>query len=246
MIFLKELAAFLNRFLAVHHYADGETAGVWRASERPVARVGLALEPWPGLGAWAARERLDALFLHRPFRLAPDALAEGVGVVAYHLPFDERLTLGFNPRLADVLGLTNLDVLGEKDGRPLGLIGDADALSFASWAAVLSDVFGGRDAAHAPKDEDDAPVARVAVVGAMNDALVRAADQRGARLYVTGQWRERAASAVRETGIGVVIVGHRRSEEWGLLALAGVLRERWADLEVVMPFLPRSPEAARA
>jgi putative NIF3 family GTP cyclohydrolase 1 type 2 len=50
----------------------------------------------------------------------------------------------------------------------------------------------------------------------MNDVLVREADRRGARLYVTGQWRERAETAVRETGIGVVIVGHRRSEEWGL------------------------------
>jgi len=233
MITLDDLTRFLDGYLRRERFPDDETAGVWRASGRPVSRIGLALEPWPGLGAWAARERLDALFLHRPFRLAPDALAEGVGIVAYHLPFDERFTLGFNPRLADVLGLTNFDVLGEKDGRPLGMIGDTHSLSFAAWNAALGDVFGGRDEARAPFSGNDMPVARLAVVGAMNDALVRAADARGARLYVTGQWRERAETAVRETGIGVLIVGHRRSEEWGLRALAGVIRERWANLEVV-------------
>ena len=71
-------------------------------------------------------------------------------------------------------------------------------------------------------------------MGAMNDALVREADARGARVYVTGQWRVPATEAVNETGIGVVCVGHRRSEEWGLRALAGLLRERWATLRVIV------------
>ncbi len=235
MIFLNDLARFLDDCLRRERFSDDETAGVWRACGRPVSRIGLALEPWPGLENWAACERLDAVFLHRPFRLAPNALAPDVGVLAYHLPFDERLTLGFNPRLADVLGLTNVDVLGEKQGRPLGMIGDAPAaLPFGAWAAVLSNVFGGRDAARAPAAGNDTLIARIAVVGAMNNTLVHEAAQRGARLYVTGQWRERAEVAVRETGIGVVVIGHRRSEEWGLRALAGVLRERWAGLEVTI------------
>lgn len=248
MIFLNDLARFLDSCLRRELFPGDEAAGVWRPSDRPVARIGLALEPWPRLGAWAARERLDAVFLHRPFRLAADALAPDVGVLAYHLPFDERLTLGLNPRLADALGLTFLEPLGEKDDRPLGMIGDAPAaLSFGAWAAVLGDVFGGRDAAcGAPGAGNDAPVARVAVVGAMNDVLVREAAGRGARLYVTGQWRERAEAAVRETGIGVFIVGHRRSEEWGLRALAGLLRERWATLDVVTPAWTRPPLPASA
>ena len=33
--------------------------------------------------------------------------------------FDERLTLGFNPRLAAVLGMSTLEVLGEKEGRAI-------------------------------------------------------------------------------------------------------------------------------
>ncbi len=40
---------------------------------------------------------------------------------------------------------------------------------------------------------------------------------------------------MRETRNGAIAVGHRRSEEWGLRAIAGVLRERWSRLEVVLP-----------
>ena len=62
-------------------------------SEREVRRLGLALEP-P-----AHVDGLDALFLHRHWRMR-DA---GIGVLASHLPFDERLTIGYNPDLAEAL-----------------------------------------------------------------------------------------------------------------------------------------------
>jgi len=42
-----------------------------------------------------------------------DQLASDVGVVAYSC-FDECLTLGFNPRLAAVLGMSTLEVLERK------------------------------------------------------------------------------------------------------------------------------------
>ena len=69
----------------------------------------------------------------------------------------------------------------------------------------------------------DALIQCAAVVGAMNDALVREAHARGAGLYATGQWRQPARAAVRATGLGVVVIGHRRSEQWGLHALCRLL-----------------------
>ena len=71
----------------------------------------------------------------------------------------------------------------------------------------------------------------------MNDGLVRAANAAGAGLYVTGQWRQPARAAVRETGIGVAAVGHARSEVWGLRALVRLLREHpeMGEVEIVLP-----------
>ena len=229
MITLDNIAQFLNYFFAVHRFGDDQN-GVYLPSNRPIARFGLALEPWSQLAEWASAEQLDALFLHRPWQLQPGQLASDVGVVAYHLAFDECLTLGFNPRLASVLGMCKLEVLGEKQGRAIGMIGDIPTQSFASYCDCVNEVFSGVDAQARACHE----VSRVAVVGAMTDALVREAASRGADVYITGQLRQPAQAAVLETGISVIGVGHRRCEEWGLRAMSGLLCERWSRLEVIL------------
>lgn len=231
MIGLNDIAQFLNYFFAVHSYGEDQN-GVYLPSSRPIARLGLALEPWAGLTQWANAEQLDALFLHRPWQLQPGQLAADIGVLAYHLAFDENLTLGFNSRLATVLGMFNLEVLGEKQGRSLGMIGNIPTQDFTSFCRYVDDVFDGYDEAIGDHTRE---ILRVGVVGAMNDALVREAAARGVDVYITGQMRLPAQAAVEETGIGIVAVGHRRSEEWGLRALAGVLRDRWSSLEVILP-----------
>lgn len=230
MLQLTDFVQFLDRCFAVAQYGDDQ-GGIYHASDRPIHRLGLALEPWPGLPQWVAQERLNALFLHRPWRLDRSSIAPDVGVIAYHLAFDEHLTLGYNTRLAAALGMINSEVLGTKEDRPLGMIGDVPAESFNDWAHTLHEIFSGTESV---QPGAHATIERVAVVGAMTDALVRDAAERGAHLYITGQSRQPARNAVTETGINVVEVGHRRSEEWGLRALAGVLRERWAQLEVVL------------
>jgi putative NIF3 family GTP cyclohydrolase 1 type 2 len=202
--------------------------GARRDPARPVARLGLALEPWDGLGAWARAERLDAVFLHRPWGLAPGALPPGTGLLASHRPFDERLTTGFNPALAARLGMTGLESLGEREGRPPGMLGAVEPQTFGDLLARVREEFGGVEAVQPPRGGE---VARVAAVNAMTDALVREAAERGADAYLTGVVRAPARAAVAETGIGVVAVGHRRAEEWGLRELARLFRERWPGLE---------------
>ena len=66
---------------------------------------------------------------------------------------------------------------------------------------------------------------------AMTKKLVFEAAARGADLYITGQWRAHAEEAVRETGIGVITVGHERSEMWGLKLLARLLEEEFVGLK---------------
>ncbi len=234
MIRLDDLVRFLDHFFAIHLYSQEERGGVYLPLTRSIRRLGLALEPWAQLPQWVEQQRLDALFLHRPWKLQPLQLGQEIGVVSYHLAFDERLTLGYNPRLAEVLCMSNLSPLGEKQGRHIGMIGDIPTGSFTSYCSYINEVFRGQELARIGKQTE---VSRLAVVGAMNEALVREAAARGADLYITGQLRQPAEYALRSTGISVIAVGHRRSEEWGLLAFAHVLRERWYELEVVLPSL---------
>jgi putative NIF3 family GTP cyclohydrolase 1 type 2 len=112
------------------------------------------------------------------------------------------------------------------------MIGVAPAQAFADLCRSCGQIFQGYgETTHGQSEV----VERIAVVGAMSDALVREAAERGADVYVTGQYRQPARRAVADTGISVIEIGHRRSEEWGLCALAGVLRERWAVLRVILP-----------
>lgn len=229
MLYLNDLAEFLDRYFAIECYSPSERGGVYIPSMRPIKSIGLALEPWESLPQWVEKQKLDALLLHRPWQLQSELMPE-IGVLSYHLAFDECMTLGFNPRLADVLSMSALEVLGKKEGRAIGAIANIPQQKLTKYLHCLSEIFGGREEVHLGRTTE---VSRIAVVGGMNDALVREAATRGANLYVTGQMRQPAAAALEETGIAAIAVGHRRCELWGLKALAGLLRDRWSGLTVI-------------
>lgn len=225
---LGEVRDFLDTLLLVHRF-EGDQNGPYAhfRAEVPVTRLGVALEATPGLAAWAEREALDALFLHRPWGLKGAHLP----VLAYHYAFDERLTTGFNPDLAEALALGNPQVLGDKEGRPLGMIGDVPPVRLSTFRASVQGLFGGLEGVYGPAEGE---VSRACVVGAMRPPLVYEAAERGAQVYLTGQYRKGAARAVSETGMTVLELGHARSERWGLGVLAALLRAAFPSLKVVL------------
>lgn len=220
---LAEVAAFVRQALDADAFPS-EPPAVFVPSERPVARLGLALEPGPDLAAWVDADRLDAVFLHRPWRVADAGLPADVGVLASHVAFDHRLTIGWNPDLARDLGLRDPRPFGEKDGRAIGMMGDGDPADPAAWIERIARTFGGVDDVLPGRAEI---VRRIAAIGAMTDVLVRQAASEGAELYVTGQMRQPGLRAAAETGIGIVAVGHARSEVYGLRLLAGMVKRRF-------------------
>lgn len=222
---LAGVGAFIREALDADAFPDDPPA-VFVPSERPLARLGLALEPGPGLAAWVDADRLDAVFLHRPWRVADAGLPADVGVLASHAAFDHRLTIGWNPDLARDLGLRGPRPFGERGGRAIGMMGDGEPADPAAWIERIARTFGGVDDVLPGRAET---IRRAAAVGAMTDALVRQAAADGAELYVTGQIRQPGLRAAAETGIGVVAVGHARGEVYGLRLLARLIGVRFAD-----------------
>ncbi|MBE9010174.1 Nif3-like dinuclear metal center hexameric protein [Pseudanabaenaceae cyanobacterium LEGE 13415] len=227
MITQQLLIEFLDRFFQVHQYPEEERGGIYRVNNQPIQRLGLMLEPIPNLDRWVANHRIDSLFIHRPWELDPDL---EIGVISYHLPFDERLTLGFNVRLMEALSMFNVRSFGEKAGRSIGMIGEVPPQQFGQFSQQIREIFGRYESAIAQTEM----IQKIAIVGAMNEKLVRSAASQGVEVYITGQFRVSAKSAVLETGTNVIEVGHRRCEQWGLRALSGVLKERWAELQIVL------------
>ena len=231
---LFDLAAALEGYLGPPGADEPPT--VYLPSDRPTARLGLALEPWPGLAAWVAESALDAVFLHRPWGAEAHDLPPGVGVLASHRPFDARVTVCYNPELAEALGLAEIEPLGEKDGRPLGMVGVlVEEKTFDKFIHRIEFIFGGVEDLVEGGASD---TRRVAVVGAMTKALAGEAAARGAEVYLTGQLRHPALSAVRAAGLSVVAVGHARGEEHGLRQISSRLHDRWPTLQTLVPCRP--------
>lgn len=234
---LAEVAAHLDEYLCVASYPN-EEHGVLRPSNAPVRTIGLALDvasarSMPELGM------LDVLVLHRWWGFEELPLHPSAGVLGYHLPFDHRVTLGDNPRLAAQLSMWDVQVLHDDRGYAIGMIGNVPAVSVDDLEQTFRTIFGGLDSAAFQRRD---VVRRIAVVGAMTDTLVNECSARGANVYVTGQLRKPAAAAVEETSLGVIAVGHARAERWGLRCLREVLRERWVGLRVVIaPATPSCP-----
>ncbi|OKH56038.1 NGG1p interacting factor NIF3 [Calothrix sp. HK-06] len=228
---LDTITKFLNTFFQVERYNEDEQGGIYLPSTRSIKRLGLALEPWDGLYNWVKNQHIDALFLHRPWKLELEQLPPDIGVISYHLPFDESLTLGFNTRLADVLSLSNLEVFGEKQNRPIGMTGQAPNQTFTDICDCVKEVFNGYEQIRAASENE---VKKVAVVGAMTDLLVREAASHGVNVYITGQLRQPAAQTVIDTQMSVIAVGHYRCEKWGLHTLASILQQRWSKLYLVV------------
>ena len=195
-----------------------------------LTRVGLALEPWPGLAAWIADAALDAVLLHRHWSLRDADVPAGVGVLANHDAFDRRLGFGRSPELAAALGLALGASLGERDGFPLATLGDGAPRAADVLRAALIGAFGSIEAELARPTA--APIVRVAMARAMTPALVAQAADAGAQAYVTGQLRAPARDAAVRSGLHVFAVGHRASERWALGQLAARLRESWPALDV--------------
>jgi putative NIF3 family GTP cyclohydrolase 1 type 2 len=228
---LHALADALDRLLGISS-ETGERTHIVVRREAPVARLGLALEPWPGMEGWIRAERLDAVLLHRPWRLPIDALPADLGVVASHAPFDEHLGLGWNPRLAQRLELTAIQPLGGGPAVVAGMLGTLAPVRWGELLARIEAVFGGIEECLVVRRDPDALVTRMAVARAMTGDLVGEAARAGAGAYVTGQLRPPARPAVLATGISAVAVGHARAERWSLALLGDMLAAEWPDLRL--------------
>ncbi|AFZ68936.1 hypothetical protein Deipe_3503 [Deinococcus peraridilitoris DSM 19664] len=198
---------------------------MYRTGREQIATLGLALEAADvpsGCG-------VDALFLHRPFDVG--SLCEGAGVLASHAGFDRYLTTGENWSLASHLGWTDVQpfVVG---GRILGLRAAAPSEGWDGLLASALESFGGWDEALPPTSVLHERAGSVALVNAMRPALLSAAHDRGVRVYVTGQFRGGARQRAEALGMGILALGHKRSERWGLQQLARELSAEFPDVHI--------------
>lgn len=198
---------------------------LYRAGDaRDVNALGFALEPQD-----VPRDAdVDAVFLHRPFRLG--STLPGRAILASHAGFDDKLTTGENAPLIEQLGWRDVRPF-DVDGRRFGVIASPPQRSWSAFLAALLAEFGAFEDVTPPSRD---VVRRVALVNAFRPELVTNLHGEGVDVLVTGQGRVHGAKRAREVGVGVVALGHRGSEAWGLRQLAREFGEAFPGLRTVV------------
>ena len=228
MINCKQIVAFMDEKFARSQYPD-EMPALWQDTERAISRIGLALEPWPQITKWIVENKLDALFLHRPWNMIKRSIPLDIGIIAYHLPFDEHLTVGYNVQLAADMGALSTECFGTIVNRPLGMIITIKDQSKNYICKHIENAFGGvEETLHI----SESFVNKVAFVNAINENLVNEAAHEGVQMYITGQLRKPAKKAILVTEMAVVAIGHKRIEYYGLKLLKRMLLHKWPELVI--------------
>jgi putative NIF3 family GTP cyclohydrolase 1 type 2 len=199
-----------------------------------------SLDPSLRPSTFRTRAPRTLCFLHRPFTLDRRSVRRGTLVLSSHTSFDEILTTGWNPSLADRLQI-NVDdsvcIQGYK-GDPERRIGLVGPISMVRDLLVhrTKEEFGEAELAYdGPSDE----IRAVAIMNAFNEDEVQrvleialqhgwaAADDEAPGkhiVYLTGQPRASGMDAAKALGMTVVCVGHRPAEDWGIRYIATQLR----------------------
>ncbi|PTA67264.1 Nif3-like dinuclear metal center hexameric protein [Deinococcus arcticus] len=216
---LSALAAWLQTHL-------DEPQPLKRPGPEEVTHLALALEPRD----LPAHLTADALFVHRSRGVGEGW--PGLGVLGAHDGFDLHLTTGPNRVLAARLGWQEVRPL-HWEGQPAGLLATVPQPTWEALRAALHAELGGEDDSVAPTLPITGPL-RVALMNRLNPGTAAMAAEQGAHVYLTGQLRPSALGAVRAAGLGVVALGHRRTEWWGLGQLADQLRAAFPGLQATL------------
>jgi putative NIF3 family GTP cyclohydrolase 1 type 2 len=230
MLKTREIVEYLDLEFQKSLYNEA-IPSLWKDTQKSVTKIGLALEPWTGIEVWIEEHQLDGLFLHRPWKINEYELPDNISLFAYHLPFDEHLTIGYNLHLCRDFTLANPQIFGLKEGRPIGMVCETQNINTIDICKQAENVFQGVDECFQINNTN---VNKVAFVGAMTTDLIYNASKAGVQLYVTGQIRKQAMKAVVETGMSIIAVGHARSEYYGLKLLGQILLTKWPDLHIAL------------
>ena len=161
------------------------------------------------------------------------ALIAGITVLSWHTNFD-KVRGGVNDVLAEKLGLTNVQALGEEIGR-VGTVPETTAEAFAdtvrrALALPHTTLYG----------EPETPVHRVALVGGSGMDYIASARESGADLFVTGDIRYHNAQDALDLGLVLIDATHDGTENPAMEKLAEKLRKAFAvPVHVKAPDFPR-------
>ncbi|OAV42875.1 Nif3-like dinuclear metal center hexameric protein [Lewinella sp. 4G2] len=162
------------------------------------------------------------------------AIQEGVAIYAIHTNLDNVRNRGVNAKIAEVLGLTNLEILSPKNEEGTvgsGMVGELpDPLSEEVFLRHLKAQMKTGTIKHT--ELAGQPVAKVAICGGAGGFLLDRAKAVGADVFVTSDYKYHEFFDA-DGEIIICDIGHYESEQFTTQLLAELLTEKFPTFAVL-------------
>ena len=174
-------------------------------------------------------------------RCVVKAIQKGITIYAAHTNLDNAQG-GVNYRIADTIGMTNLQFLDSKVATVpagAGVIGDLpEAMNEQDFLLRLKQLFNIRCIRHNPLS--GRMIHRVALCGGAGGFLLSNAIAQGADAFLTGEMRYHDYFG-HDDELLIAEMGHYESEQYTIDIFAEVLSARFPDLKIIKTSLNTNP-----
>ncbi len=226
---LEELTLYLDELLQAPKYRDYCPNGLQVEGCGEVRRIVAGVTASQKLLDLAVERGAQAVLVHHGYfwkgedgritglrrKRLSTLLANGISLLAYHLPLDAHPELGNNAQLATLFGWQPVGRFGEQE---IGWHGRLPA------PATLAEVSAGVAAAlgRQPLTIGDPAqmIRRVAWCSGGAQGYFEQAMALGVDLYLSGEISEQTVHLANESGVAYLAAGHHATERYGIRALA--------------------------
>lgn len=228
---LYELESYINGLLNISRFRDYGPNGLQVEGKVEVRRIVSGVTACQALLDAAVEQQADVVLVHHGYfwknedptlrgmkkRRIATLLNHDMSLLAYHLPLDAHPELGNNARLAHLLGIGNVTVMGQVELQGVGNIGDLpEPMTLDAFAARVANVLQREPLVI---EGGNHQVRRVAWCSGGAQGYIQQAAALQADVYLSGEISEHTVHAARENGIHYIAAGHHATERYGVQAL---------------------------
>ncbi len=233
------LERIINQKLSSDAISDYAPNGLQVEGKTEVKTIITGVTACQALLDYAVSRHADAVLVHHGYfwknenpclrgmkgRRLKTLLTHDINLYAYHLPLDVHPELGNNARLAQLLGIENLQPL-EPGPFSIPVYGtlstplSGDALAYRIEQVLRrKPLFCGENAPHL--------IRRIGLCSGGGQGYIDLAAAQGLDAFISGEASEQTVHSAREQGIAFFAAGHHATERYGVKALGEWLAQEY-------------------
>lgn len=238
-----ELELILNQKLNAQAINDYAPNGLQVEGKGEVKKIITGVTANLALIEYAVQQKADALLVHHGYfwksenpcirgmkgKRIKALLNNDINLYAYHLPVDIHPELGNNAKLAELLGIVDLQPL-ESSANSIPMFGKMQQpITAVELAAKIEQILQRKPLICTENGPN--LIQTIGICTGGGQGYIDLAATRGLDAFITGEVSEQTIHSAREQGLHFFAAGHHATERYGIKALGEWLAEHY-DVEV--------------